>query len=184
MTWYEFLLFAHIGAAMIWLGGGLMLQMYGMVVRRGGDPEELARFAGRAGVLAERMFVPASLVVIVAGILMMIDGDWDWGQLWVIFALATFAASFVTGFFFLGPMAKRIAEVGPTTPEGQALIVRLFSILRVDLAFMYAIAFAMVVKPTADDGWVIAAAVVVLVVLTALFLAPLRSNVSEPQRAT
>lgn len=184
MTWYEFLLFAHIGAAMIWLGGAFMFQMYGLVVRRGGDPEELARFAGRAGVLAERMFVPASLVVIVAGILMMIDGDWDWGQLWVIFALATFAASFVTGLFVLGPMAKRIPEVGPTTVEGQALIGRLFSILRVDLAFMYAIVFAMAVKPTADDGWVIAAAVVVLLALTAVFLAPLRSGASEPQRAS
>ncbi len=180
MTWYEFLLFMHIGAAMIWLGGAFTFQMYGLVVRRGGDPEEIARFAGRAGSLAERMFVPASLVVIAAGVLMMIDGDWDWGQLWVIFALVTFAASFVTGLFFLGPMAKRIPEVGPTTPEGQALIERLFTVLRVDLAFMYAIVFAMVVKPTSDDLWIIVIAAAVLVGLTALFLSPLRSTAQPP----
>ena len=176
MTWYQFLLFVHISAAMIWLGGAFMFQMYGFVVRRGGDPEEIARFAGRAGVLAERMFVPASLVVILAGIGMMIDGNWDWDQLWVIFALVTFGASFLTGLLVLGPMAKRIPEVGPTTPAGQALIERLFSILRVDLAFMYTIVFAMVVKPTTDDGWIIAAAAVVLVILTVVFLAPLRSS--------
>jgi hypothetical protein len=113
----------------------------------------------------------------------MIDGNWDWGQLWVIFALVTFAASFVTGLLVLSPMAKRIPAVGPTTPAGQALIQRLFTILRIDLAFMYAIVFAMVVKPTSDDGWIIAIAVAVLIALTALFLAPLRSTSAQPPSA-
>lgn len=183
MTWYEFLLFVHITAAVIWLGGAFTFQMYGAVVRRGGDPEEMARFAGRAGVLSERMFVPASLVVVLAGVGLMIDGNWDWGQLWVIFALVTFAASFATGLFVLAPMAKRIPVVGPTTPAGQALIQRLFTILLIDLAFMYAIIFAMVVKPTSDDGWTIAIAAAVLVVLTAVFLAPLRSTSAQPPSA-
>jgi uncharacterized membrane protein len=157
--------------------------MYGWVVSRGGDPEEMARFAGRAGVLAERMFVPASLVVVLAGIWLIIDGNWGWDHLWVIFALVTFGASFLTGILVLSPLAKRIPVAGPTTPAGQALIQRLFTILRVDLAFMYAIVFAMVVKPTADDGWVIAIAAAVLLVLTAVFLAPLRSSGSPPAPA-
>ncbi|HEU5206989.1 MAG TPA: DUF2269 family protein [Gaiellaceae bacterium] len=135
MTWYEFFLFVHITAAVIWLGGAFTFQMYGMVVRRGGDPEEIARFAGRAGSLSERVFVPASLLVILAGIALMINGNWDWDQLWVIFALVTFAASFLTGVLVLSPMAKRIPVAGPTTSVGQALIERLFTILRVDLSF-------------------------------------------------
>jgi uncharacterized membrane protein len=184
VTWYEFLLFVHITAAVIWLGGAFRFQMYGFVVRRGGDPKEMARFAGREGSLSERMFVPASLMVILAGIGLMIDGNWDWDQLWVIFALVTFAASFLTGLLVLSPMAKRIPTVGPTTPAGQALIERLFMILRVDLAFMYAIVFAMVVKPTTDDGWTIAIAAAVLVALTVLFLAPLRSRTGQPASST
>ena len=180
MTWYEFLLFVHITAAVIWLGGAFTFQMYGMVVRRGGDPEEIARFAGRAGFLSERMFVPASLVVILAGIGLMIEGNWNWDELWVIFALVAFAASFLTGLLVLSPMAKRIPVVGPTTPAGQALIERLFTILRVDLVFMYAIVFAMVVKPTTDDGWTIVIAVAVLLILSAVFLAPLRSGGRQP----
>jgi uncharacterized membrane protein len=184
VTWYELLLFVHIAAAMIWLGGAFTFQMYGAVVRRGGDPAELARFAGRAGVLGERMFVPASLVVVLAGVGLMIDGNWDWSQLWVVFALVTFAASFVTGLFVISPVAKRIPVVGPTTPAGQSLIERLFTILRIDLAFMYAIVFAMVVKPTTDDGWTIVIAAAVLVVLTIAFLAPLRSRGAQPPPAT
>jgi uncharacterized membrane protein len=184
VTWYEFLLFVHITAAVIWLGGAFTFQMYGFVVRRGGDPEEMARFAGRAGSLAERMFVPASLVVILAGIGLMIEGNWDWGELWVIFALVTFAASFLTGVLVISPMAKRIPVVGPTTPAGQALIERLFTILRIDLCFMYAIVFAMVVKPTTDDGWTIVIAAALLVILTVVFLAPLRSGSRRPASST
>ena len=184
MSWYEFLLFVHVTAAVIWLGGAFTFQMYGTVVRRGGDADEIARFAGRAGSLAEKMFVPASLVVILAGIGMMIDGNWDWGQLWVVFALVTFGASFVTGLFVISPMAKRIPQVGPTTPAGQELIRRMFTILRIDLVYMYAIVFAMVVKPTSDDGWTILIASAVLLALTANFLAPLRERSPEAPAAT
>jgi hypothetical protein len=50
---------------------------------------------------------------------------------------------------------------------------------------MYAIVFAMTVKPTADDGWVILGAAALLVALTAIFLAPLRSAGPEvPATAT
>jgi len=176
LTWYEFLLFVHVSAAVIWLGGAFTFQMYGAVVRRGGDTDEIARFAGRAGVLGERMFVPASLVVILAGVGMMFEGVWDWGQLWIVFALVTFAASFVTGLFVIAPMAKRIPQVGPSTPAGQEVIRRLFTVLRIDLVYMYAIVFAMTVKPTSDDGRTIVIAAVLLVALTAIFLAPLRSG--------
>ena len=41
---------------------------------------------------------------------------------------------------------------------------------------MYAILFAMAVKPTSDDGWVIVFGAAVLVVLSAVFLAPLRGG--------
>jgi uncharacterized membrane protein len=159
--------------------------MYGTVVRRGGDADEIARFAGRAGMLGERMFTPAALIVVLAGVGLMIEGSWDWGQLWVVFGLVTFAASFVTGLFVITPLAKKLPVVGPATPEGQEVIRRIFSVLRIDLAYMYAIVFAMVVKPSFDDGWTVLLAAAILVALTALFLAPLRAEAKpEPAAAT
>ena len=113
----------------------------------------------------------------------MIEGSWSWGQLWVIFALVTFGASFLTGVLVISPIAKKLPGVGPATPEGQELIRRIFSILRIDLAYMYAIVFAMTVKPTSDDGWVMLAAALVLVALTAVFLAPLRGRAPEAPAA-
>jgi chaperonin GroEL len=56
VSWYEFLLFVHVSCAVVWLGGAFVFQVYGMVVRSGGDPHEMAQFAGRAGAIGERLF--------------------------------------------------------------------------------------------------------------------------------
>jgi hypothetical protein len=44
---------------------------------------------------------------------------------------------------------------------------------------MYAIVFAMVVKPTGDDIWTVLGVAGLLVILSALFLAPLRGQKPE-----
>ena len=181
MTWYEFLLFVHIACAVIWIGGGFVFQVYGMVELASGDRAAIARFAGNVGRIGERLFIPAALLVVLAGIGLMIDGDWPWGRLWVVFALVTFIGSFLLGVLVLGPTAKRIEVVGPETEEGQRLIRRVFSLLRVDLLFLFAIVFAMTVKPTTDDLGVVLVAALVLAALTALFLAPLRGSAGAPE---
>ena len=175
MSWYELLLFVHVAAAAIWLGGGFIFQIYGMVVLRGGDPKQIAYFAGNAGRIGERLFTPASIIVVLAGVGLMIEGSWDWGQLWVVFALAAFAASFVVGVGYLGPTAKKLEVVGPETPEGQRLIRQVFAVLRADLTLLYAIVFAMTVKPTSDDLWTVVVAGAAVVVLTAVFLRGMRA---------
>ena len=176
MSWYEFLLFVHIAAAALWLGGGLFLQIYAISVRRGGDPQEMGQFAARVGKLGDRVFIPAAVTVVLAGIGLTIEGSWSWGTFWIVFALAAFVGSFLTGALVIGPTAKKIGAVGADSAEGEELTQRIFIVSRVDLAFMYAILFAMAVKPTGDDGWVIALGALVLIALTVAFLAPLRNT--------
>jgi len=170
MTWYEFLLFVHLAGAIVWLGGAFLFQVYGMIELRTGDTAAIARFAGNAGKIGERLFTPTSLVVVLAGVGLMMNGDWPWGRLWVIFALVAFTGSFLLGVTTLAPTAKRIPVVGPETPEGQALIRKIFGLLRIDLMFMFAIVFAMVVKPTSDDVWVVVVVAALLVAGAALVL--------------
>jgi hypothetical protein len=174
MSWYEFLLFVHVAGAIIWIGGGFVFQVYGMVELASGDRAAIARFAGNVGRIGERLFAPVGLLVFLAGIGLMIEGDWDWGRLWVVFALVAFAGSYLLGLLVLGPTAKRIANVGPETAHGQQLIRRVFALLRVDLLFLFAIVFAMTVKPTGDDAWTLIVAAVILLAGSALFLSKLR----------
>jgi len=162
MTWYELLLFLHIAGAIIWIGGGFLLQVYGLLELRSGDARSIARFAGNAGLIGERLFTPTALIVVLAGVGLMIDGSWPWGRLWVVFALVAYGLSFLLGVGVLAPTAKRIAAVGPETDEGQRLIRKVFALLRVDLMLLFAIVFAMVVKPTSDDVWTIVVAGVLL----------------------
>ena len=176
MTWYEFLLFVHLCGAIIWIGGAFLLQVYGMVELRSRDTAAIARFAGNAGRIGERLFVPTSLVVVLAGVGLMLNGDWPWGRLWVVFALVAFAGSFLLGALVLGPTARRIETVGPETAEGQRLIRRVFALLRVDLLFLFAIVFAMTVKPTGDDTWAIVVVAVILLAGSVVFLRGMRET--------
>jgi len=181
MTWYEFLLFVHVAAAIVWVGGGFYVQIYGLLELHSGDAAAIARFAGNAGRLGERLFTPMSVLVLLAGIGLMIDGDWPWGRLWVDFALVAWVGSAALGAGYLGPTAKRIAVVGPQTAEGQRLIRRVFAFLRIDLMFLFAIVFSMVVKPTSEDVWVV---VVVAALLVAGAAVTLRSLARAPEPAT
>ena len=89
--------------------------------------------------------------------------------------------SFLLGAAVLAPTAKRIAAVGPETPEGQQLIGRVFALLRVDLLFLFTIVFAMVVKPTGDDVWLIVVVAALLGAGAAVFLRGLRETAPDAQ---
>ena len=75
-----------------------------------------------------------------------------------------------------GPTAKRIEQVGPETPDGQRLIRRVFALLRVDLLFLFAIVFAMTVKPTGDDTWAVVVVALILLAGSVVFLHGMRET--------
>jgi hypothetical protein len=97
----------------------------------------------------------------------VLEGNWDWGQLWIVFALVAYAVSFLVGIGILTPLAKKLPTVGPATPDGQAIIRRIFAVLRVDLVLLFSIVFAMTVKPSGDDLWTVIIAAAIAVALAA-----------------
>jgi uncharacterized membrane protein len=66
MSWYTFLLFVHIASAVAWVGGGLMVQFFGLRALRAG-PERVAVLALDIEWIAPRLLVPSSLLVLVSG---------------------------------------------------------------------------------------------------------------------
>src|SRR5690349_2020215 len=95
---YDWLPLLHIVAAMIWVGGAVMLGATATRVIRAGDDEDVARFLGNLRVLGPLVLAPATVAVLGLGIWMVLDSSaWDFGQEWVQLALGLFAGAFVIG---------------------------------------------------------------------------------------
>jgi uncharacterized membrane protein len=152
VTWYEFALFVHILAAVVWVGGGVTIQALSFRIIRADDPVRMAGFAKDVEKVGMFVFLPASLLVLGFGFALMAEGNWSY-DFWVIFGLAVVGLSALTGSLFLGPEAGRIGKLidakGPEYPEVQERIKRILMISRIELTLLIAVVFAMVVKPFA-----------------------------------
>ena len=101
MTWYTFLLFVHVTMAVIWVGGGLMMQLFGVRAVMSGDPSRLATLGEDIEWIANRVFIPASLLAFLSGILLVLESDfYGFGDDWIGVGLALYATTFLAGVLF------------------------------------------------------------------------------------
>ena len=150
-TWYFIFKTVHVLFAVIWIGGGALLTIYGLRAERAGDPGEVAQIAKMASFAGERIFAPAGIVVLAAGIGMTMNAKLTYDQFWLIFGLIGFAASFLIGIGVLAPRARRLSvlveEKGPEARETQAAISEILLIARFDMAVLLLVIIDMVAKP-------------------------------------
>ena len=155
MSYYEILLFLHIAAATVWLGGGFMLLALVFRAERTDDGVLLKKLAENSKWLAQRIFIPFSLAVLVLGILLTIEGPWGFGDLWIVLGLAGYAASFLTGILFLEPEGKRIDAAmtahGPDSPQAAQHVRRINVVQRMEMVILFLVVAVMALKPTGDD---------------------------------
>src|SRR3712207_1045123 len=104
MSLYEILLFFHILAAIVWIGGALVLNVVTARMARG----ELGVVVPHFAWYASRVIAASSLVLIVAAFGLVADGDWSLGEPWLIIALVIFLASGFIGGGLLGKTANQI----------------------------------------------------------------------------
>jgi uncharacterized membrane protein len=71
MTWYQWFKAGHVLVAVLWVGGGATLALLAVMTLRLNDPLRVAQFANQAGKLGERLYTPASLLVLLFGIGLM-----------------------------------------------------------------------------------------------------------------
>ena len=166
MDLYELLLFGHIVAAIIWLGSGLLLQVLAQRAERAGDDAALAKVADDAAQLTQVLFIPSSLVVLLLGVGLTIDGPWSLDYLWIVLGLLGYLATFLTGVLVMGPTSERITAIvqrdGGMSPEAMLETRKLLAKGRVDTVVLYLVVAVMVLKPTGDDvGLLVALAVIV-----------------------
>jgi uncharacterized membrane protein len=166
MSWSAFLLFFHVAMAVIWVGGGLMMQFFALRVTRSGDPARMATFGEDVKWIADRVFIPGSLLAFVSGVLLVVDSDfYGFDDDWIVIALALYATTFFAGLLFIGPESGRVGKLtAEGAPEAGPRTKRLIMLARLDLVLLFLILYDMTVKPRFDDAgsllWGIAGAVV------------------------
>jgi uncharacterized membrane protein len=95
---YEWLLFGHILAAMVWVGGAVLLGALAIAVLRAGETDTIARFLRALPAIGPRVLAPATVAVVGLGVWLVLDSAaWDFGQAWVQIGLGLFAVAFVIG---------------------------------------------------------------------------------------
>jgi uncharacterized membrane protein len=149
-TLYEWLLFLHVLAAMVWLGGGVMLSALAARVLRDREPGAVGRFTDSLRVLGPLVLAPATIAVLGLGIGLVVDGEaWDFGQLWVQLGLGLFAAAFLIGAVWQSRTAlaaTRAAECGEDA-EARRQLRRWSWGYRLIVLLLVAAAWDMTTKP-------------------------------------
>jgi uncharacterized membrane protein len=150
-TAYDWLKAVHVFIAVLWVGGGIMINILSFFALRSALPGRRAEFAKEVEWVGTRIFTPASLILLGLGFWMVYDLNWGY-PLWIVIGLVGFGISFVIGAGFLGPQAGRIAKAieqhGPDSSEAEKLIRRVLSVARIDLLILTVVIFDMAMKPT------------------------------------
>jgi uncharacterized membrane protein len=95
---YDWLLFGHIVAAMVWLGGGVVLAAMALATLRGNDAQAVARFVGSLRVIGPAVLAPATVITLGLGVWLVLDSAaWDFDQTWVLVALGLIAVAIAVG---------------------------------------------------------------------------------------
>ncbi|MGB8002907.1 MAG: DUF2269 family protein [Gaiellaceae bacterium] len=188
MTWYTFFKSVHVVTAVVWVGGATMIQAYAIRILATGDGKRQAEFAKDTEVVGMRVFIPSSLILVLAAIGMMVNLHWSWSQNWIILGLIAFALSFGVGAGFLGPEGGRIAKLieqhGPDAPVVKARIRRILTISRCELVVLLTVIVNMVVKPTGQNGWFWGLLAVMVLGIVAVLVLHSRREQRVPAAAT
>jgi uncharacterized membrane protein len=152
---YQVLVFIHVVCAVIWVGGAFFAQLLALRAQGASDPTVLPTIGRYLEYLGMRVFLPASIVLFIAGAI-MVSQAYSFGDLWVSVSMGLWLLSVIAGALYIGPRTKKIAELfeaeGPSSPAARALMGKVFLVSRLELVSFAIILVMMVFKPVAGDA--------------------------------
>ena len=150
MSLYELLLTIHILAAIVWLGGAWMLLMLGLSLR-GADVQRRIDFTRMTEKIPSIVFAVASIVVIVAGSLLVNEAGYEFSDTWVTLGYVGWFVSFLFGVGFYGQEGKRreraIEAEGTQSPAVTKSLNRVLTVAAVDSVIITLVVIDMTTKP-------------------------------------
>jgi uncharacterized membrane protein len=148
---YEWLVVIHVVMAVVWVGGGAVLNILAIRTQRANDPDRLYALARDVEWVGTRVFIPASIVLLIAGIWAAAEGNWEFSQAWISIGFMGYIISFLAGILYFGPESGRIAKLvaaeGAASATVQARLSRLLVFTRIELVILIVVIAAMVAKP-------------------------------------
>jgi uncharacterized membrane protein len=98
VTGYQWLVFGHVLAAMVWVGGAVLLDVLALQALRSGDSDVVTRFFATFRVIGPRVFGPSVVLLLTLGIWLVIDSDgWAFDQGWIRLGIGLVVAAFGVG---------------------------------------------------------------------------------------
>ncbi len=148
---YDFLLTVHILAALVWVGGGISMHILGRRVLKRGDAEEIYKFSAEVNVIGMRIYAPTSLILLVAGILLVNEAGYDFSQLWITLAFVGWIISFIIGVGYYGPQDKKlqalVAADGPTASGAVENVRQALMVNSIEILILTLVVVDMTIKP-------------------------------------
>lgn len=150
MVLTQILIFIHVLAAIMWIGGVIMhLALMGLATRDG-DPDMQLKLLSLDGRLAPIIYIPGSMLLIITGVVMVLNFGASFGEPWISVGIAVWLISFVIGVSFYAPQGKKLGAAveagGPGSPAAQAIIKRMETVTWWTLPLLLLALFAMTTK--------------------------------------
>lgn len=143
--------FIHVLAAVVWIGGSIVLQILSSRVQSAGDPGRIAAFGADAQFVGTRVFAPSSGLLLLSGIATVLAAGWGWEELWIGLGMVGWLAVAGIGGGMIGPQSQRlkrlVAESGPGHPDVRRISQRIGRLSRFLLALFVLMVADMVFKP-------------------------------------
>jgi uncharacterized membrane protein len=150
---YELWLVIHILCAVIWVGGGVSVHVLGRWTQKRGDAEQIVAFNRDAVKISNVLYAPLAVVLIVAGVLLIEEVGYGYGDLWITLGFTGWLVSFVLGLAFYPRQARKIdravSEEGPGSADAQARIKRILLVNSIEILVLLLVVVDMAVKPGA-----------------------------------
>ena len=141
------LTFVHVAFAAFWVGGAVLLTVYGMTLMSSDAPAKIA--FSKMTLVAGRLFAVFAAIALVAGTWLVLRVDFfGFDQAWISIGFTGIIVGAVLGPAFYAPQAKAlIGELESGAPGSAARERKIGIVSMLEVALLIVVVWAMVYKP-------------------------------------
>ncbi len=149
MTSFELYKFIHVFAAMIWVGGSVLIEFTAARGLKAGQRDDLMKVA-KDSETGGRLFAVAGALVLIFGVLMVVDVPlYEFDQLWIVIGILGVAIGAFLGPAYFTPRtnAAIAALDADDTATARSTLESIVWMARLELLILVIVVWAMITRP-------------------------------------